>query len=418
MVKEWWPDDSDGDLRKIEVWWLTPDLGGVSCGNYSFDPLFLNAMRGSVKNLARYRWTLPKRAAKGSPNDFSNIFALVDAMNSTGPAYTANVENLVDVEQWMRIFALEHIIGDTDSYSLVADHNMYSYKPEHGKWQMMVYDLDYSFNGNPAGDLFAVAYDGQGSGMMQHPPFKRAYLRALLDAANGPLLASNIDPFLDANYYALSVTNGLGSDELSPNSATIGGYSLKSYFSTCRNNILNNYINPIASTPLAVTSPANNANVVSNLLVMTGTAPIAVKTIKINGIEYPVTWTSVTQWTLTLALSAGANSLVLQGYNNAGNAVPGAIVTNTVNCTGTVALTEESLVINEIMYKPPVSGAEFIEIYNRSTNTAFNLANYRLNGADFTFQRGVVIAPGGFLVLVKNRTTFGQTYGFGIPVGG
>jgi fibronectin type 3 domain-containing protein len=410
-VAEWFSDDTDGDLHKIEVWWTTPDQAGVTCGNYDTQPALGNFLRGNMKNLARYRITWPKRAVKGSANDFTALFALVDAMNSTGPTYTANVEAVMDVEEWMRMFAFQHVIGNSDCYSLVASHNMYAYKPQRGKWQLMPYDLDYLSAESASADLFNVYGDSQIAAMVQHPPFKRAYLRALQDAANGSLAPSNVDATLDANYYSLSSSNGLGSDELPPT-------NLKSYFSTRRSTILNNHINPLAGTAFAVTSPPNNSSVSQNVVMLTGTAPIGVRTIKVNGVEYSVTWTSVTQWSLTLALDSGLNMLLVQGFDRLGNLVSTASMTNRLTFTGTNALPEDSLVINEIMYNPAVPGAEFVELYNRSATTAFNLANYRFNGLDFTFPHGTLISPGGFLIIVKDRSAFGQTYGFGIPIAG
>ena len=45
------------------------------------------------------------------------------------------------------------------------------------------------------------------------------------------------------------------------------------------------------------------------------------------------------------------------------------------------ALVENNIVINEIMYNPVVSGAGYVEIYNRSTNYAFDLSGWKLNGS-------------------------------------
>ena len=49
-------------------------------------------------------------------HDYTNLFALVDALNATSPEpYTSAALGLVDVEQWMRIFATEHIIVNFDA---------------------------------------------------------------------------------------------------------------------------------------------------------------------------------------------------------------------------------------------------------------------------------------------------------------
>ena len=47
-----------------------------------------------------------------SANDFTNLFALVDAVNATQPEpYRSQVASLMDVEKWTRILAMERIVS-------------------------------------------------------------------------------------------------------------------------------------------------------------------------------------------------------------------------------------------------------------------------------------------------------------------
>src|SRR5262249_45188964 len=153
-------------------------------------------------------------------------------------------------------------------------------------------------------------------------------------------------------------------------------------------------------------------------VVLTGIAPVSVKTIRVNGVELMPTWTTVTQWSLRLALSSGTNTLNVEGLDRLGNVVTNGTDSLRITYTGTPALPADSLVINELMYHPAVPDTEFIEIYNRSPTTAFDLTGYRLDGLDFTFVPGTVIAPTGFVVVAKSRLAFGKAYGFGILVAG
>ncbi|HMJ66847.1 MAG TPA: lamin tail domain-containing protein, partial [Candidatus Binatia bacterium] len=65
-----------------------------------------------------------------------------------------------------------------------------------------------------------------------------------------------------------------------------------------------------------------------------------------------------------------------------------------------------NVVINEIMYHP-ISGNdddEYLELYNRGVGLV-DIGGWRLNGAiNFTIPNGTSIAPGGYLVIAKNRT--------------
>ena len=58
------------------------------------------------------------------------------ALNSPAPEpYTSATMGEVDVEEWMRIFATEHIIINFDAYGHEIGKNMYAFKPDGGKWQ-------------------------------------------------------------------------------------------------------------------------------------------------------------------------------------------------------------------------------------------------------------------------------------------
>ncbi len=69
------------------------------------------------------------------------------------------------------------------------------------------------------------------------------------------------------------------------------------------------------------------------------------------------------------------------------------------------------VVINEIMHTPPASGAEYVELYNASTNTAWDLGGWLLTGTRFLFPAGTRLEPGAYLVVARNRTVFNATYG-------
>ena len=69
------------------------------------------------------------------------------------------------------------------------------------------------------------------------------------------------------------------------------------------------------------------------------------------------------------------------------------------------------VVINEIMHTPPVTGAEYVELHNSSTNTAWDLGGWLLTGTRFLFPTGTRLEPGGYLVVARNRTVFNATYG-------
>ncbi len=167
-------------------------------------------------------------------------------------------------------------------------------------------------------------------------------------------------------------------------------------------------LNPFSITSTNVTVSGNN------FATFTGTAPVTMKTITVNGVEYPITWTSVNAWTLRLPLSMATNQLVFAGTDLRGNVLTNVNATAVFNGTADSPLGK--LFINEIMYHALAPDGEYLELFNSSSNTTFDLSGWSVNGLNYTFPGGSYIAPRAFLVLAKNRSVFAATYGNAIPV--
>src|SRR5205085_12675548 len=103
------------------------------------------------------------------------------------------------------------------------------------------------------------------------------------------------------------------------------------------------------------------------------------------------------------------NQLVVQGYDAQGNALSNGTRNITIYFNGPIARPEDSLVISEIMYRPAVKNGGYVEIYNRSTNTTFALANYRLQGIDFSLTPATFLSPLSSLVVVEDPVVFQTT---------
>ena len=93
---------------------------------------------------------------------------------------------------------------------------------------------------------------------------------------------------------------------------------------------------------------------------------------------------------------------MLLGYDKRGNLVSGASNQVTVINNGPPPPELAPVVINEIMYNPIVPDAEYVELFNTSSNAAFDLGGWQVSGLSYTFPAGSFIAPRSFLVLAKN----------------
>jgi hypothetical protein len=409
ITGEFFPNGANGDLHKVQVWFEFDDAAAnfISANGATFQNV---TTTGGQKELAFYRWTFAKRAVNGSANNYTNLFALVDAVNYSGlgAVYRQQLEATLDLDNVMKTYAVEHIVGNSDSFAYGGGQNMYAYKPVGDTWKMMIWDIDFAFSAlGPTNDVFAGI--GRSNGIdLGEPVYLRRYWQILQDLANGPLSGTKLNPLANAKYNIM-VANGRTIDSPA---------AMEDYVSQRRTYLLNLIASNVPA-PFSITLN-NDAGFSTNhnLIGLTGTAPIDVRTITLNGVVFPVTWTSVSNWTMQVAMSSGTNALYVQGWNASSNLVTGASATLKVNYNGLVELPQDKLIFNEIMYHPATPGASFVELFNTSVNEAFDLSGWRLDGVSYTFPGGTIIPTRGFLVVAEDRLGFAAAYGATIPIAG
>jgi hypothetical protein len=409
FIETWYPDDSDGDFYKIERAFEFNDSGGRVADPMPRLEVFTTpdlATGGIKKKLEKYRWTFMKRASS-PPDDYSNLFALADALWSASPEpYTAATDGLVDIEQWSGLLAFERIIMNFDSWGHEIGKNMYAYKPQNGKWQLFAYDLDWLMlvAQNRAGveALFTPVEDPTVARLFAHPPFRRAYYRAIQKAVAGPLQNAIADPLMDVKYQSL-VKNGITLCDGQPLTTPT---AVKAWFNN-RRTYLQNQLAAVAA-PFTAVAPHPVTNGVTQI---SGAAPIQVATIAINGVPWQVRWTGVNTWIAIVPLQPGSNLFQVTGLDVDGNPIPGATGNVSVNYIDPVPAPENHIVINEIQYLPTLPGAQFVELFNTSSNHTFDLSGWQFNGLGYTFPGGALLAPRSYLVLTKDRTPFINSYG-------
>jgi hypothetical protein len=411
-VESWYPDDPDGEIYKVDDWIeFTNDL-------YEFDydtgkeDATLESFKttGGAYKKARYRWTWEKKSNGWLDDNFTNLFALVDAVNETNASARAErVAALANIDEWMKVIALRHAVCDWDGYGYARGKNAYLYKPTAGPFQLLLWDLDFGL-GTPDAHpvdisiLHEIADPALSNRVFGLPVYLRAYLQSMKAIVDGPMLFASVDPVVDDLYAALA-DNGI--DAYPPD-------DLKSWIGLRRNYIVTQL--DAWDAAFAITSNGGgNFSTNVNYITLAGTAPLDVRGLTVNGIAYAPTWTSASNWTVRVVLTAGLNALNVVGVDGSGNAVSGASDTIGVTYTGSDASPAGHVAISEIHYNPAGAGSEFIELHNRSGTHAFDLYGMSVDGVGLTFTGATVVLPGGFVVLVSDRMSFASAYG-GIPV--
>ena len=411
IIDEYFPSDPDGRLHKIEDWFEFDDAGnGFSIITCTLE----NFVVGGQKRSERYRWTWRPRAG-AQPNDFADLFALVDASNALGPEpYTSATLGLVDMRNWMRVFALQQMIGNWDSYGYERGKNMYAYKPTQSPWQLVLWDLDLVLGkdshapGNALFDMNIPPADPVVMRMYQHPPFVREYWRAMHELVNIWMNPNVYSPLVDARYAAFQA-NEVPVDSPDAGQSAGANNGMRGWIAARRTFIQGQI--PSANFTVTGTNFIQTAN---NYITLSGTAPVTAAEILVNGGAYPITWTTVTGWTLRVPMAPGTNTLEITAVDGSGNSLSNRTVT--VNYTGPTPDPEGSVVINEIMFDPLVDQTSFVELFNTQTSYAFDVSGWRVNGIDYTFPAGSVFPGRSFIVLARNRGEFAKLYGGLRPV--
>lgn len=413
VIESVFSDDTEGDLYKISVWYEPTTGTSQVLGTAASSEAYLNnyTTTGGVKKRARYRWNWQQRAVHGTANDFTTLFTLVDTATApTNAAYTQNLDAIADVENWMRTFALEHALGNWDSFGYRNQQNMYAYKPERGRWSLLIWDINIIFGGGTRGTPIATnenlleidTGDVSMNAIYSLPAYRRAYWRALEEIANGVFINANADPVMDSRFEAFEASDV---HVTAPN-------LIKHWIAQRRSYILSE-LAKLNAADLSVAGPAEFTSP-TNLITFSGLAPVGIHTILVNGVAWPAAWTTLTNWTLRVPLAQATNQLVFLGTDVRGNFIPGASNQVTVVYSGAILQAQGNVVISEIMYNPTNAGAVYVEIFNNST-FAFELSGWRVNGLDYEFPDASVLAGRQALALVKNRATYFAAYSTNTP---
>ena len=183
------------------------------------------------------------------------------------------------------------------------------------KYSLLMWDFNIVFGNSgswgPGQNLFTL--NSQDSNMMNiynTPVFLRMYWRALQELVNGPLNVANSGPLLDAKYNAF-VANGFSVED--PNT------NIKPWLSQAQSSIASQ-LAAVNATSFVVNPSVTTSN---NVAYVTGVAPVNVATVWINGVAYPLTWTTLNNWMITVPLTNGLNNLSVVGVDKNGQPITG-----------------------------------------------------------------------------------------------
>lgn len=367
---------------------------------------------GNDKELFRWNWQIKMNRDE---DDYTGIMNFLNVMDLSGSAFRDATDTTLDVDQWLRAFAVQVLFGIGDSYSSGAGHNAAFYiRPNDNKVMYFPWDMDFTFSSGaessltPNGDLNQL--------IAARPAHKRAYYGHIQDIVNTTFNTSYMTVW--ANHYSCFLpTENLASH--------------LSYITARSNYAIGQVSAAIPGTPYQITT-SNGTSTSQSTITLQGDGWVNVRELRlaVTGAVLPITWIDDNSWQVTVPVTPGTNTFVIEAYDHQGNLVD----TDTVNITGTgtlVPATAATLAISEVMYNPaePTTAEqnegfldnddfEYIELQNLSDTLTLDLNGLSFtNGITFDLP-ATILAPGARLIIAGNQAAFLSRYGNGLPVTG
>jgi hypothetical protein len=356
-----------------------------------------------------YRWGFQIRSDRAR-DDYSQMVALNQSMSLTGAALQAALDPLIDVDQWMRTFALASLTATPDTYGRVWEHNIrYYVRPTDGKIIVFPWDLDGAFS--LATNASVTPTSNNIVKLFSLPTYRRLFDGHLNDMIQTTFNSTYASPWA-ASYGALT---GLSFAAYTSHISSRGTYALGTL--------------PAPVGFQITTNGGSNFSVAASNAELVGNGWIDVFGIQVNGIAVPVEWTDADSWSIRVPLAIGVNPLTITAFNNRGTEVGSDTIT--VTNTSTIDLADASnTIISELHYHPadpiPLEVAEgytdadlfeFVEITNTHPSSYIDLTNVSFeDGVEFDFPPGITLAPGAQIVVVANQAAFEFRYGSGTAI--
>lgn len=349
-----------------------------------------------------YRWNYLIKNNRAA-DDYSRVIDMAKTFSLGSSVFETAIEDVIDVDEWMRVFAFESLGGVGDTYNQGLAHNLMLYtRPADGRVLALPWDLDFAFFESTSASVF-----GWGSNLQKViaiDRFKRLFYGHLYDIIDTAFNVDYLAPWVD-HYGAVSGQN-VGSEILSRVDQ--------------RRRFVLDQMPP--HVPFAITTNASNPFTVdSDSVTLQGNGWINVRRIRLSGNDEPLQlrWTDLDSWSVTLPLEGGLNTLTLEAYDYQDRFIASDSIT--VTSTSSERPLRRYLRVTEIMYDPLVSkDYEFIELCNIGPDVLDVSQVTITGGITFSFADGVItsLQPGAYVLVVKDSTAFQSRYGADKPVAG
>jgi hypothetical protein len=305
-------DGGDGTLFKLELIYYPSNADGNGYKIPQPDGVIGADIRDWGDDKEVYRWNFLIRNNR-SRDDYRQFIQMSKAFSAPTSQLDAATAAIMDVDEWMRVFAVYALTGIGDTYSFGNNHNIMQYvRPSDGKILAMMWDSDFAFVQGTTASLFG-----------------NQNIRRIIDRpGNRRKFWGHIDDITDRVYntaYMRHWTDHYGAKSGKNFSGILNYIGQRGNYARGRL--------PAAVTFRISTNGGAAFTVDTPTVDLEGDAGIDVQSIIVDGLEErpAITWSSLSRWRMTVPLLSGENELRLLGVATNGN----VSATDTITVTTT-----------------------------------------------------------------------------------
>ena len=407
-------DGNDGTLYEYELVYV---LSGTTGGVEGFKLTQPSEVHGvPVRNLGtdnkeRYRWHWQLKNNRDL-DDFTPILNMVSALGQSGDNFRQQTHQRLDINQWLRAFAIQVLFGIADNYASGSQHNaMFYQRPSDGRMLYFPWDMDFTFVRSPSSDL--TPNSDLRRLIAASATNRRNYYRHLWEIIQTTFNPAYLSEW--SRHYSCFLPN----EDLTRFDSYI---RQRSQFALTE--IQDQF--PPQNFQIS-TSPQTEVAQTSVSLDGRGWLDLAEVRL-VDGRKVDLEWTAWNRWRTTLPIKPGMNRIELHALNLKGETI-GSDSINIIGVGTVLPATKENLGISELMYHPAppdeferaagwtsAEDFEFIELVNLSNEFSIDLAGSTFtDGIRYTLPSNLV-RPGARVIIAGNLRAFQARYGREIPV--
>ncbi len=301
FIGAWYGEDAADDAVVLKaVGRMTFDDG---CHMVGYDGASLIHMDRRTENYRGY-WYQSIHQTRDTWEPFFELTRVMDPRRTADDVFDREVENVLDVEAFLRVLAPRVLMGEGDVIFISSGHNGYLVRdPRDGLWELLPFDLDGAFGTHR--DI--VPPDRYIARLLSRPAHRRTYLRIIAEFASGYWSLERLEPFLDA----IERNNRVPAAALKP-------------YITVSTDAVEQTLRPFTTIPLRIlTGDGGSVTTESSPVTLQGEAPVQAASLlsQLNGgdiVALQPRWTSATEWRASFDVPEPVNRLELFAFDGEG----------------------------------------------------------------------------------------------------